>query len=192
MAKIGTKADTPEFRDRMHQEQTATTQLVKSLLVQLTEMTKSPSASAAVFQRLRQQFDREFRRYQSLNTQMDEKQVKVIEAVKAQKGAGGHYDEEDPLTTRPQPTYGQQYDQQQQQLTAQDLDIQFIEYDIEELEKRQREIGQIEQDVQEVGEMFKDLAVRLKEETSKIRESQLHLCTEIDRGKAKLTFRCIA
>lgn len=172
LAKIGTKADNSEFRDRMHQEQNAATQLVKEIIGQL----KTNHSESAVFHRLRTQFEKEFKRYQGLNTQMDQRQVRVIDAVKARKtsaaGAGGHYDEEDPLTARQQTTYSddyngrngypqtqQQQQQQQQQLTAADLDIQFIEYDIEELEKRQREIGQIEQDVQEVSEMFKDLSV---------------------------------
>ena len=160
LAKIGTKADTTEFRDRMHQEQTATTQQVKQIMILLKQANRDPSSSGnSVLQRLTMQFDKEFKRFQALNDQMDRKQVKVIDAVKSARKQSGHYDEEDPLNSTPQTGYDDRnYEQQQlqqQQQAAQDLDIQFIEYDVEELEKRQREIGQIEQDVMEVSEMYK-------------------------------------
>jgi syntaxin 7 len=183
LAKIGTKADTPDFRDRMHQEQTTSTQQVKSIMILLKAMNRDPQYSGStVLQRMSVQFDREFKRFQALNNQMDQKQVKVIDAVKSARkqsmgggsGAGGQYDEEDPLTTRPQPTYDDAYNgynqqqQQQQQVSAAELDIQFIEYDVEELEKRQREIGQIEQDVLEVSEMYKDLQLMVNEQQENI------------------------
>ena len=175
LAKIGTKADTPDFRDRMHSEQTASTTQVKSLMVLLKRL-NADGGNTAVLQRLTTQFDREFKKFQALNNSMDQKQVRVIDAVKQNRKSSGHggadqYDEEDPLNSGNQRGYGERSSnasQQQQQQQTQELDIQFIEYDIEELEKRQREIGQIEQDVLEVSEMYKDLQSMVHEQQENI------------------------
>lgn len=178
LAKIGTKADTPDFRDRMHQEQSSSTHQVKSLMVLLKRLT-AEQGSTPVLQRLTTQFDREFKKFTALNNSMDQKQVRVIDAVKqnrknsqsgaAREGQNGHgqYDEEDPLNSSSQRGYD---DSGQQQQAQAELDITFIEYDVEELEKRQKEIGQIEQDVLEVSEMYKDLQ-------SMVHEQQEHIDT---------------
>lgn len=172
LAKIGTKADTPDFRDRMHSEQTQSTTQVKSLMVLLKRL-NAEGGNSPVLQRLTIQFDREFKKFQALNNSMDQKQVRVIDAVKQNRknsNAGGadQYDEEDPLNSNNQRGYDERAPMQQQQQQTQELDIQFIEYDIEELEKRQREIGQIEQDVLEVSEMYKDLQSMVHEQQENI------------------------
>lgn len=174
LAKIGTKADTADFRDRMHQEQTASTKQVKSLMLLLKSLQRDPSSTGSpVLQRLTTQFDREFRKFQSLNGEMDRKQVRVIDAVKSRTYSMAGGDEEDPLTARNQSAYDadaefRRQQQQSQVQAAADLDIQFIEYDVEELEKRQREIGQIEQDVNEVADMYKDLQLLVHEQQEHI------------------------
>jgi hypothetical protein len=95
LAKIGTQADTSDFRDSMHAAQTASTQQVKDLMQLLKQATRDGGGSSVV-QRLTTQFDREFKKFQSLNNQMDQKQVRVIDAVKqnrkySQSGAGNGY-----------------------------------------------------------------------------------------------------
>jgi hypothetical protein len=195
LAKIGTKADTPDFRDRMHLEQNASTALVKQLMVQLKRINREGGSNSAVVTRLTTQFDREFRKFQSLNSSMDQKQVKVIEAVAQRKysggmggGANGHgygggagYDEEDPLNKSSHASYAQQQQQQQQSAA---MDITFVEYDIEELEKRQREIGQIEQDVLEVSEMYKDLQLMVHEQQENIDSIDASIVQAKDKTEA--------
>jgi len=173
LAKIRTAADNAEFRDRMHQEQTASTAHVKQVMQLLkTAASQQAGGGSAVVQRLTTQFDREFKKFQQLNRTMDEKQVRVIDAVKQNNQRNGQrahsvsgfnaaqYDEEDPLNSSSQrgyndPAAGAQGVPQQQ--TAQELDIHFIEYDVAELEQRRIEIGKIEQDVMEVSELYRDL-----------------------------------
>jgi len=179
LAKIGTKADTAEFRDRMHQEQTASTAQVKQVMELLKQAARA-STDSDVVRRLTTQFDREFKKFQQLNRTMDEKQVRVIDAVKQnnRRASNAHglgqgrnaaqYDEEDPLTTSAQRGYDDSSMGMPQQQTAQELDIQFIEYDVAELERRQVEILQIERDVQEVGELYKDLHLIVHEQQEHI------------------------
>lgn len=192
LAKIGTKADTPDFRDRMHLEQNASTALVKQLMVQLKRINRDGGSNTAVVTRLTTQFDREFRKFQSLNNSMDQKQVKVIEAVAQRKysgaggagngyGGGAQYDEEDPLNRSAQTSYAAQQQQEQQQAA---MDITFVEYDIEELEKRQREIGQIEQDVLEVSEMYKDLQLMVHEQQENIDSIDASIVQAKDKTEA--------
>lgn len=167
LAKIGTKADTPDFRDRLHSEQTSSTRLVRDLMVQLKRLSSDPAHSqSSVLGRLTAQFDREFRRFQTLNSSLDAKQVQVIDAVKAQRKSSmraSTYDEEDPLHSSEHASYADNAQQQEQS-----MDIQFIEYDVAELEKRTREISRIEQDVLEVSEMYKDLSHMVHEQQEHI------------------------
>jgi len=189
LAKIGTKADTADFRDRMHQEQTASTLQVKQLMQLLKQLRQSESSEgpSAVVQRLATQFDREFKKFQQLNNSMDSKQVRVIDAVKEQNrkqsvaGSSGafnahaQYDEEDPLNSASQRIYddGSQPSSQQQQLLSQEqtaeLDIKFVQFEVAELEQRRVEIGRIEKDVLEVSEMSEHA---LRDTRRRLRETQ--------------------
>lgn len=169
LAGIGTQRDTPEFRDTMHREQVAATAHVKELMQRIRAANAYPSASSgSMMQELASQFDREFRRFQRVNSSMDQKAVRVIDAVKQSRKSGGppravaaQYDEEDPLNTQSQRTYSNgesdAYGQHQQQDQA--LDIQFVQYDVAEIEQRTQEIRAIEQDMLDVNEMYKDLSV---------------------------------
>lgn len=58
---------------------------------------------------------------------------------------------------------GDEEDQQRQAL-AQDMQEQFLEYDVEDLRRRQEEILQVERDVNEIHDMFKELDTMVKEQ----------------------------
>jgi len=190
LAKIGTKADTPDFRDRMHAEQTGSTQLVKRIMGQFAQIRTaqmrdeeagwSSANGSAVIARLSKSFDREFHRFQNINAELDRKQVRVIQTLRNKQRAESiegdnttrrGYEERDPLNRTRQHMYADGgYDQlqDQDQMQAQELDIQFIEYDVEEMEKRSREIQGIESDVLEVSEMYKDLQNMVHEQQEHI------------------------
>lgn len=190
LAKIGTKADTPDFRDRMHQEQSASTTQVKQVM-SLLKQASSENAGSVVVQRLTTQFDREFKKFQQLNRTLDDKQVRLIDAVKENNRRGtrnsnsgfhaSQYDEEDPLNPSQHRYDSQQQQQVQQQQTAAELDIHFIEYDVAELERRQVEIRQIEQDVLEVSEMYNDLHHLVNEQQEHIDTIDTAIVTTRDR-----------
>jgi t-SNARE complex subunit (syntaxin) len=157
MAKIGSISDDSAFRDRLHASQIDLNSLVKHLMLLLKQTTQHSHTNPQVQQRLTQQFDLEYKRYMAIQRASDEQQLLVIQQVKQQKQA--HHDDDQQQrnlseeSDSRQMTQGLLQDQQQQQSAA----IQFLAYDLAEVQQRQSEIRNIESQVSEVATMYREL-----------------------------------
>jgi t-SNARE complex subunit (syntaxin) len=166
LAKLGTPGDNSHFRDVMHDDQISSSAHVKQLLSSLQEA--KPLLDATQFTRLSLQLDAQYKRYQKLQQQIDAKQKTLL----AQHSHGA-YDADDDARTRLQSnghgrqeygTTGQHQQQQQQQVQEEEEDVQFTEWEHEEVVRRVEEIKQIEGEVAEVAELYRDLHLMVNEQ----------------------------
>jgi len=174
LAKIGTTADNSEFRDRMHEDQNETTAKVKDLMTRIAGA--KTTLDRPSYTRISIAFDREFKRFQKLQSQMDGKQAQVIQKVAKKSG----------LTSDPSllssasstPSYGTQ---QPASPPMMDDQIQFLEYDQEEIQRRTKEIRLIESEVSEVAEMYRDMHLLVNEQQESIDMIDQHVTSTKDK-----------
>jgi syntaxin 7 len=147
LAKIGTKADTPESRAKMTKERNEIKKLCKTLMVSLKQ---NQGGDKQVLDKLTNQFQAELEKFTKVSKAIEQREKEVVIAIEhnhEQEEYGGS------------PGLGAQG-----QLMEQDIDAHLLEYDVNELQRRQEGIQAIAQDVQEVSEMFKDLQLLVNEQ----------------------------
>lgn len=161
-AKIGTKADTADFRDRMHKDQTEATELVKNIMNNIKKANQDSRVDKTMIQQLSNNFKREFQTFQRLQDQLDSKQIQVINSVQHKRNSNSSKQQSildidsnyNYNNNNNNNTTNNQYSNQQ---LLSDEQFQFSEYNAEEIERRTVEIHKIERQVGEVAEMFRDL-----------------------------------
>ena len=168
LAKLGTPADNSHFRDVMHEDQISSSGHVKQLLSSLQEA--KPLLDSTQYTRLSLQLDAQYRRYQKLQQQIDAKQKTLL----AQHSNGTAYDDDDARTRLHSNGHGgheygttgqhQPQPQPQQQVQEEEEDVQFTEWEHEEVVRRVQEIKQIEGEVAEVAELYRDLHLMVNEQ----------------------------
>jgi syntaxin 12/13 len=172
--KIGTPADNVDFREKFQEDQHNLTHLVKNLISTMkevnTQLAKSSSPAQlrqqrAQLTRLSTNFDREYKRYQRLQSQSDEKMKDVMKAATTSSSTKAS-------SSRLSGTTGNNYGSdarsspllQQEQAQAMEDQIQFLEYDYEEIQRRTRDIRLIESEVADVAEMYRDMHILVHEQ----------------------------
>lgn len=110
----------------------------------MNSITTARSLDTSSKRHLQQAFQPQFNRFQSITAQLEQKQQQIIQSLS--------HKEQSYLSGAGNNGYGAQQ-------TISEGDITFVQYDIEEIEKRHMEIKSLERDVLEISEMFKDLAV---------------------------------
>lgn len=142
LAKIGTAADNAEFRDLMNTEQTTSTASARQLVTALKQL--NPPASKSLLN----SFEKEYRRFNTLITQSESKQKTILLSQSHRQGAS-HLEEA--ISNNNNNNF------QQKQIAEEDIDIQFVPYTVNELERRHAEIKALESDILEIAEMYRDL-----------------------------------
>jgi len=157
-AKVGTKADTPDFRDKLEKEVKDANKLAKRVMTSLQE---NKDADPEMVRKLTKEFAEEFRAFQAINEQLRHRENSLMRTFSAREGGSSFKPESDlkPGRDSSAPQYTQQ-----EQLMIQDMNIEFLEWNADEIEHRHQRIQAIERDVLEVNEMFRDLAHLVNEQ----------------------------
>jgi chromosome segregation ATPase len=146
LAKIGTAADNQHFRADLHREQQESNNQAKSIAKFLKSSTNFTKQQR---QKYVAEFESEFKRYQAIQQQLDAKSTHVLHQASKSLKAEGLLESQ---------LNSEENDFKRSGVQLQDIDdIQFVEYDHQEIERRHGQIRQIEKDVVEVAEMFRDL-----------------------------------
>jgi len=154
VVKMGTKADTSDFRSRLEKDLRDVNSLAKDLLRSLND---NRGADQEMMKRLTQDFTREFKKFQQLNEQIKSKDSQIMRAMSHRERSNSDLSGSSYRDDRDHFANLQQQQQRQAGLQEQEVDIEFLEYDAEEIENRHQRIQDIERDVLEVNEMFRDL-----------------------------------
>lgn len=162
--KLGTEEDTPQFRKGLAKKRSQSKALCQTLYMQLRQ---NSGGNKQEFEKLTSQFGKEADRWKEIAQKIEKRQKEVT--------THSVYRDEAEVPLNPE----QYRDQQAQQ---QDLKIQFVEYDMQEVQKRREGVLQIEQDVQEVCEMVKDLKLLVDDEQQQINDIE----SNITNAKAKV------
>jgi len=157
--KIGTAADNSEFRDHIAREKAEAAQLAKAIAERIKRENSGSSGSVGA-RRLLRQFETEYNRFSSLVDSIDLKQKQQLVAF-----SHTHPNPIGDALAREEESGPQAGSFQQGQLPS---DIEFLQYEVDEVERRHAEIRAVERDVQEVGAIFKDLALLVDEQQVQI------------------------
>lgn len=161
--KLGTEEDTPQFRKNLVKKRAQSKELCQTLYTQLRQNT---GGNKAEFEKLTTQFEKEAYKWKEIAQQIEKREKEVV--------TQSYQDEaEVPLNSE------QYRDQQAQQ---QDMEIKFVEYDVQEIQRRREGIMQVEQDITEVCEMVKDLKLLVDDEQQQIDDIE----SNITNAKAKV------
>lgn len=142
----------------MHTEQESAVAIVKRILLHLKQAGEEGDQSALI-SRLTTQFDREFKKFQSIAAQLEAKQNQVLAAVEKVVDP----DEHSSLTV-PNQYNDLSFD-----------DMQFLEYNAEEIDRRHREIKHVESEVLEVAELYRDLQLIVNEQQTAIDSTFIYI-----------------
>ena len=150
MSKIGTQADNSEFRDMLASERKSATHLTKQILSHM----KSQRIRGVVVG----QFEREYKRFTNTVERIDLKQKQQLVALSHRD-----HDPTGEQILREEEAYGgSSHSLKQDQL--QESEIEFLEYNVNEIEQRHLQIRAVESDIREMAEMWKDLQTLVEEQ----------------------------
>jgi len=164
LAKMGTKADDADFRQQMAKERKAAKKLCKDIMAAikngdkqaLGDVTKEFESELGKFANVSQNIEQKERSTLRLMSNASEPRSPPRPAAAAASGGDASFQQED-------------------------MEINFVEYDVEEIKRREEGIKQIERDVVEVSEMFKDLHGLVNEQ----QESLDVIADNIDKTKTE-------
>jgi len=154
MAKIGTSADTADFRENLNKQRVEGTDLCKRIMRKIKDVSERvhhPQGQQLVKQ-MNHEFEEQWEKYKHTAKEIERKEQQIVDmmASSLQVGADAQLgDVETGLGQRSNISY----QQQQQQL----LQEQEQGFDLDEVRRRAAAVRQIERDVTELSEMFSDL-----------------------------------
>jgi t-SNARE complex subunit (syntaxin) len=134
LAQLGTAGDTKELRSKMGKDRNDAKKLCQTIMQKFKQ---NQGGNKQLMGKLQDSFETELKKFNSVAKDIEAKEREVVAAINHRRdslGAGGGEDD------------GQMEE-----------NVQFLEYDVEDLQRRSDGIKQIEKDVQEVSEMFHDL-----------------------------------
>lgn len=160
LAKLGTKADTEDFRRGLEKDMKDANSRSRSLVDEIK------AYKGADRKKLANEFSREWKRFQGLNTQINAKSQATVRVMEKKEGKASMS-----LAVSPGAMSGSELSSasspgglSEQQMQEEEAGIEFVEYDVEQIENRHARILQIERDVVEVNHMFKDLQLLVDEQ----------------------------
>jgi len=139
LEKMGTKQDDEPFRQQMAKERKAAKKLCKDIMSAIQGSDKQALGGVP------KEFETELGKFADLSQQIEQKERSTLRLMSNASDPSGKSPPKSPPRSA-DPSY-----------QPQEEDIQFVEYDVEEIKRREEGIKQIERDVVEVSEMFKDL-----------------------------------
>lgn len=148
LAKIGTKADNADFRSTMTKERHNATKTCKVLMALFKE---TQDSNPELLQRFTAEFKKQMNKFQDISQAIESREQEVIMAISSSKDGGG-----DGAAGGRRSSDGQ---------LDMEIDIQFLDYDAEEIKRRQDGIQAIERDLLEISEMFTDLNSLVNEQS---------------------------
>jgi len=153
MAKIGTSADTADFRENLNKQRAEGTDLCKRIMRRIKEVSErvhQPQGQQLVKQ-MNSEFQEQWDKYRHTAKEIERREQQIVDIMSSSLQVGadaGLRDVETGFGQRGNVSY-----QQQQQL----LQEQEQGFDLEEVRRRAAAVRQIEHDVTELSEMFNDL-----------------------------------
>lgn len=145
-SKFGTKADGKSFRASVTRERQDAKALCQQIMAHFKQNT---GADKRVLVKLKDQFQRELKKFSTVSEQIEKKEREAV--IHITEDSGSRQGSRANPASAPR-SVGDGYRQMQQE-----PEFEFLDYDAEEIKKRQEGIRQIEQDVVDVHEMFNDL-----------------------------------
>jgi len=162
IAQIGTPQDNQQLQNQLHQIQHYTGKLAKDTSTHLHDLSNGVSALSPSEQRqwrlqrerLHNDFTKALNSFQAAQRTAAQKEKEVLKKAKAAAGVGGlpGPGQKNLIDIEEGQQSNQEDVQRKQQMLMQE------EYDIEQLQERQRAINQLESDILDVNTIFKDLA----------------------------------
>lgn len=146
IAKLGTKAETPEMRERVSQMRQEGKRLCEQIILGL----KDSRGDVLIRKRLSSDFQQALEKFTQINQDIERKEELVVRRMSSSQNQDSNLVE-------------QQLTQEEQQ-----IDIQFQAYDVEAIRQRTDGIKKIERDVLELHEMFQDLKLLVDEQQESI------------------------
>ena len=146
LGKIGTLADTRDFRDLLSSERASATKLHVAALAHM-KANKTKAQTVA-------RFEQEYKRFAVVIKKIDAQQKKQIVAMSYKQEPNAYADEIQAEAAQEGDADGfgpSSFAQEQLQ------NIEFLEYQTDEILTRRGQIRAIEKDIREVAEMYKDL-----------------------------------
>lgn len=167
-AKIGTTVDDSSFRDSVDAERQKGLKLVREINAALTA---NKGGDRMTLKKFADQFAEAAKAYESVCQQIEKRLNKSVEANDKKKNKSRTRSDSDHDPNDLEAALGSDSssnDPQQRLLQQQEEDVQFMEYNVDELDKRKTAIHQIERDVTEVAEMMKDLHLLVDQQGEQI------------------------
>jgi len=155
LAKLGTKGDSADFRLGLEKDMKTANRTAK----QLTEDIKEYKGSDR--KRLAQEFSKEWKRYQTVGEQINTKSNAIVRVMEKREGKAASSMAASPGAMS---EGAGSSDSQMLAQEEQERDIEFLEYDVVEIENRHQRILELERGVVEVAEMFKDIQMLVDEQ----------------------------
>jgi len=164
IAQIGTPQDNQQLQSQLHQIQHYTGQLAKDTSTHLHDLSAGVSTLSQSEQRqwrlqkerLHNDFTKALNSFQAAQRTAAQKEKEILKAAKKASGGFGIAGPNGQNSNLIDIENGSQVSQEEQQRRQQML-IQE-EYDIEQLQERERAVRQLESDILDVNTIFKDLA----------------------------------
>jgi len=133
LAQLGTAGDTKELRSKMNKDRDEAKKLCQTIMRKLKD---NKGGNKQMMAKLQENFESELKKFNAVTKDIEKKEREVVAAINHRRESIGSPEDDGQVSEE---------------------SVQFLEYDVEELQKRSDGIKQIERDVQEVSEMFRDL-----------------------------------
>lgn len=181
--EVGTQADTPLLREKIHTTQQSTKELVSSTTKFLKELTvivtKGSREHRLQSERVRNEFQATVQRYDTLQKQLGPKMKHaMLQSQSASKNVWNDDEEEEKVSLMESERL-----QQQQQIQEE------LEFEQGLLLEREQRIRQIESDMLDVNEVFRDLAAMVHEQGETIGTIEDNITTtayNVEKGHEQL------
>jgi DNA repair exonuclease SbcCD ATPase subunit len=139
LAKMGTKADDNDFRQQMAKERKVAKKLCKDIMTAIRSGGDKQNLGDVT-----KEFEAELGKFATVSQNIEQKERSTLRLMSN-------------ADARSPPPYAKATSPNGESFQQEDMEINFVEYDVEEIKRREEGIKQIERDVVEVSEMFKDL-----------------------------------
>jgi t-SNARE complex subunit (syntaxin) len=141
VVKLGTKGEDSDFMERLKSEMKVANGCVRTIIKSLQQQGGNPMVN-----NLKRDFDREFQKLQGVQKKVEAKEKSIQQVLQKHK--------RNPFG---EPRSAQEQSAIQEQLQEEEIDIQFLEFNEMDINRRHEDIVQIESDAVEVLAMYKDM-----------------------------------
>ncbi|XP_074660119.1 syntaxin-7-like [Tubulanus polymorphus] len=184
LSQIGSKNDTPQHREKLHEQQQRTNRIIAETLSTLKASQKIPGATSQQkmnLTRLNSQFRETVERYNRIQKNVAERIRSCKPLVKKQSESGQLIAIDSPVGWNDEDNDRQNFFEQEEKRQAQiQAENDQIAMDVELAQEREQQIKQLEGDILDINEVFKDLANLVYEQGDTIESIEANVTRAAD------------